>query len=133
MPKVSETPVSTRLEPWLEEELRSLFEEENLSTSEGLRRALEEWYALRICPEIEFRRTPGGREAALEAGPLVWEVISTYLDCDSDLERLAEHYGWLEKASLESAITFYEHFPHRVDPLIAENERMARYLERELS
>lgn len=128
MPDVAERPVSVKLRPWLEKELRREFEERGLSVSEGLRRALEEWWAERHLPVIEFRDTPSGRRAAVEGGPEVWEIVSVLRDYGGDRDDLHRHFGWLEEAALDSALAYYERFPEPVDALVEENERLARYL-----
>lgn len=128
MPTVADRPLSVKLRPWLEEELRREFEERGESTSEGLRRVLEEWWALRRFPSLEFRDGIAGRRAALEEGPDVWEVVAVFRDHGGDAGALREHFAWLEEAALEDALAYYERFPERVDDVIEENERRARYL-----
>lgn len=128
MPTVADRPLSVKLRPWLEEELRREFEERGESTSEGLRRVLEEWWALRRFPSIEFRDGIAGRRAALVDGPDVWEVVAALRDHEGDEEALQEHFARLDESALEDALAYHERFPERVDEVIEENERTARYL-----
>lgn len=128
MPSVTEHPLSVKLRPWLAEELLEEFEARGESVSEGLRRALEEWWASRHLFGIEFRDGPTGRRAALEDGPEVWEVIAVWRDADGDLERLREHFAWLDEDALEAALVYRDRFPERVEEVLAENERVGRYL-----
>lgn len=128
MTTVADRPLSVKLRPWLEEELRREFEDRGESTSEGLRRVLEEWWALREFPAIEFRDGIAGRRAALSDGPEVWEVVVAFRDHDGDEEALRDHFAWLDGDALEDALAYYERFPDRVNGVIEENERTARYL-----
>lgn len=128
MPDVADRPLSVKLRPWLEEELRQEFEERGQSVSEGLRRALEEWWTARHLPAIEFREGPSGRRAAVEDGPEVWEIVSARRDYGDDREGLGEHFGWLDEEALDAALEYYERFPEPVDERIEENERTARYV-----
>lgn len=57
----------------------------------GLRRVVEEWWALQHFPGIEFRDGVSGRRAALREGPDVWDVVMVARDLDNDLERLFTH------------------------------------------
>lgn len=132
MSTVADRPVSVKLPPWLEEELRQEFEERGLNTSEGLRRILEEWWVGRHLPRIEFREGLTGRRAALRDGPEVWEVVAVSEDYGQDDEGLAEHFGWLDREALEAALVYYERFPERVQEELAENERIGRRLSERL-
>ena len=59
MSTVADQPLSVKVKPWLEEELRREFEERDESVSAGLRRVLEEWWAIHHLPGIEFRDEDG--------------------------------------------------------------------------
>ncbi len=132
MPTVANRPMSVKLRPWLDEALRSEFEERGESPSEGLRRILEEWWVDRHLEDVEFREGVSGRRAAVEGGPEVWEIVAALRDHDGDREALAEHFGWLRTAALDAALAFYDRFPDRIDTLIDENERVGRYLSERL-
>lgn len=132
MATVAGRPMSVKLRPWLEEELRREFEKRGESVSEGLRRLLEEWWAARHLFLIEFRDSPFGRRAAVQGGPEVWEMISVLRDYEGDMKGLREHFAWLEGKALDSALEYYEHFREPIDALIEENDRTARYLSERL-
>lgn len=132
MSTVTDRPLSVKLRPWLEEELRREFEERGESISEGLRRVLEEWWTQRHLPAIEFRDDVAGRRAAVDGGPEVWEVVSVLRDYDGHLEGLSEHFDWLDDEALDDALEYYERFPDRIDALVEENDRMGRYLSERL-
>lgn len=128
MPTVADRPMSVKFRSWLDEELRSEFEERGESTSEGLRRIVEEWWAERRLQDIEFREGLSGRRAAVEDGPEVWEIVSAFRDHGGDREGLSEHFGWLADEKIEAALEYYERFPDRVEAQIEENERAGRFL-----
>lgn len=132
MPSVAERPLSVKLQPWLEEELRREFEARGERISEGLRRILEEWWAERHFSAIEFRDGLSGRRAALTDGPEVWEIVAAARDYGDDVEGLRDHFAWLDEEALDTALEYYERFPERIDGLIRENERTGRYLARRL-
>lgn len=128
MPNVSDRPLSVKLRPWLEEELRKDFDDRGETVSEGLRRVVEEWWAGRRLPAIEFRESLTGRRAAVEGGPEVWEIVSVLHDYEGDMEGLRDHFAWLDSQALDSALEYYQRFPESIDRLIENNERTARYL-----
>lgn len=128
MPSVADRPMSVKLRSWLDDELRREFEERGESTSEGLRRVVEEWWAEHRLGDIEFREGLSGRTAAVEDGPEVWEIVSALRDHDGEREGLREHFGWLDEDKLEAALEYYERFPDRVEARIEENERAGRFL-----
>ncbi len=128
MTPVADRPLSVKLRPWLEDELRREFRERGESVSEGLRRVLEEWWAEHHLGAIEFRDGVGGRRAAVEGGPDVWEIVWVLRDYDGDVDALRDHFSWLEEDALDSALAYYDRFPDSVDALIEENERVGRRL-----
>lgn len=128
MSSVADQPLSVKVKPWLEEELRREFEERSESVSAGLRRVLEEWWAVHHLPGIEFRDGLSGRRAAVEDGPDVWEIVALLRDYNGDRDALREHFGWLDEDALASAVAYYERFPESIDALLEENERTGRYL-----
>lgn len=128
MSKLSDQPTSFRLPAWLEDELKEEFERAGMSTSEGMRRALEEWWALRAYDHIEFREGLTGRHAAVRGGPEVWEIVMVASSYGEDREGLREHFGWLETEAVDEALDYYDRFPDRVDDRIEENERVGEAL-----
>ncbi|MFQ5743879.1 MAG: hypothetical protein ACE5HV_09860 [Acidobacteriota bacterium] len=120
-------PLSTRLRPWLEAEIRGIFEERGEGPSAGLRRIVQEWWAHNRFPSVEFRDGPFGRRPAVRGGPEIWEIIAVSRDYSGDKEGLREHFQWLDEEVLEEALGYYERFPEETDQLIADNDRFARY------
>lgn len=84
-------------------------------------------------PAIEFRNTLGGRRAALRGGPEIWEIMMVRQDYPGDLNGFREHFAPVPAEHIDQAIRFHERFPELIDELIAENERVGRYLEEKLA
>lgn len=122
-------PATTRLPDWLERALRTFWQEHGEGPSVGLRRTVEEWWALQHFPAIEFRDGVTGRRAALRDGPDVWEVAMVARDYGGDVARLETHFGGhLSRDALTQALAYAARFPEEIDNWITENERVARFL-----
>lgn len=126
---MSTPPLTTRLPGWLDEELRRFFGEHKLGPSEGLRRVADEWWVMENFPAIEFRDDPFGRREALRSGPEVWEVVMVQRDYGEDRRGLETHFADIPAEHLDQALSYYRRFPERIDAMIKENERVARFLE----
>lgn len=122
-------PATTRLPDWLERALRAFWGQRGEGPSVGLRRTVEEWWALQQFPAIEFRDGVSGRRAALREGPDIWEVAMVARDYGNDVERLGAHFGGrISRDALSQALAYAERFPEEIDHWITENERVARFL-----
>ncbi len=122
---------STRLPGWLEAELREAFHTSGEGASEGLRRIVEEWWAMDRYPKLEFRDGAFERRVALRDGPEVWEIVYVQREYGADLEGLCEHFGSLDREAIDQALQFYRRCPAAIDRKIDENERVGRRLEGE--
>ncbi len=122
---------STRLAEWLEREVRTFWDEHGEGPSVGLRRVVEEWWAMQHFPAIEFRDGVSGRRAGLRRGPDVWEVVRVARDYGNDSSGLTAHFGGrISPDALQQAIAYAERFPEEIDGQIKENERIGRFLAR---
>lgn len=120
---------TTRLPDWLEREIRTFWEAHGEGPSIGLRRVVEEWWAMQHFPAIEFRDGVSGRRAALREGPDVWEVAMVARDYGDDLDALAAHFGSrVSPDALKQALAYAERFPQEIQDWITENERIGRFL-----
>lgn len=120
---------TTRLPDWLERELRAFWETHGEGPSIGLRRVVEEWWAMQHFPAIEFRDGVSGRRAALREGPDVWEVVMVARDYPDDLDALAAHFGGhVAREALAQALAYAQRFPDEIQEWIAENKRVGRFL-----
>jgi hypothetical protein len=118
---------STRLADWLEQEVRTFWEEHGEGSSVGLRRVVEEWWALQHFPALEFREGVSGRRAGLRGGPDVWEVVMVARDYSDDLDELTAHFGGrISPDALQQVIAYVEWFAEEVNGWIDENGRIGR-------
>ena len=122
-------PATTRLPDWLVRALHTFWREHGEGPSVGLRRTVEEWWALQEFPAIEFRDGVSGRRAALREGPDVWEVAMVARDYRGDMGRLETHFGsHVSRDALTQALAYAARFPEEIDQWITENERVGRFL-----
>lgn len=126
-------PITTRLPEGMDQEIREFWRRQGEKPSRGYRRAIEEWWTVQQLPLIEFRDGISGRRAGLKDGPDVWEVCMV-AGTDWDIERLNRHFGGhIPRESLEQARRYQELFPAVISEWLAENERIGRMLERQLT
>lgn len=83
-------------------------------------------------PGIVFRGGPGGRRAALPAGPDVWELISVAKSLDQEgdaaIVKTAELLN-LTPAQVRTAVRYYGEFRDEIDERIERNAREAEAAE----
>jgi hypothetical protein len=83
---------------------------------EGLRRAE---FAF-----IDFRDSPAGRQAYMQASTLaVWEVMLLFRSYKQDTSAVARHLRWPE-AKVQAAVNYADAFPHEIAESIAENDEV---------
>lgn len=120
---------TTRLPDWLERDIRAFWEEHGEGPSVGIRRVVEEWWALQHFPAVEFRDGVSGRRAGLREGPDVWEVLTVARDYGDDPDAVAAHFGdRISREALRQAFAYAERFPEEIRGWIEENERVGRFL-----
>jgi len=118
---------TTRLASWLRDDLDLLWKTRGEDPSTGLRRIVEEWWAMENYPAIAFRDGVSGRRAILRSGPDVWEVVMVARDYGDDRESLRLHFGEsVSQGALDQALAYAERFPEAVEAMIAGNERAER-------
>lgn len=118
---------TTRLASWLRDDLDLLWKTRGEDPSTGLRRIVEEWWAMENYPAIAFRDGVSGRRAILRSGPDVWEVVMVARDYGDDRESLRLHFGEsVSQEALDQALAYAERFPEAVEAMIAGNERVER-------
>jgi uncharacterized protein (DUF433 family) len=73
---------------------------------------------------IDFRDTPAGRQACMQASSLaVWEIVLLLRDSKSDAATVAKHLQW-PQMKVQAAIHYAEAFPAEIDEALAENDAM---------
>jgi hypothetical protein len=118
---------TTRLASWLRDDLDLLWKTRGEDPSTGLRRIVEEWWAMENYPAIAFRDGVSGRRAILRSGPDVWEVVMVARDYGDDRESLRLHFGEsVSQEALDQALAYAERFPEAVEAMIAGNGRVER-------
>jgi len=118
---------TTRLAGWLRRDLDLLWKNRGEDPSTGLRRIVEEWWAMENYPAIGIRDGVSGRRAILRSGPDVWEVVMVARDYGHDRESLRLHFGEsVSQEALDQALAYAERFPEAVEAMIAGNERVER-------
>jgi len=83
---------------------------------EGLRRTE---YAF-----IDFRDTPAGRQACIQASSLaVWEIMQLIHSYKGDVAAAVRHLGW-PQVKVQAAVHYAEAFPREINQAITENDAM---------
>ena len=74
---------------------------------------------------IDFRDSPVGRQAYVQGSSLaVWEVVMIGQSYGMDVEKTAQHLGWLTPR-VQAAFNYAQAFPEEIQVALAENRRMA--------
>lgn len=119
-------PLCARLPREIESELERVFDEQQWSPSEGLRRIIQEWLSAERYPRIEFRETRAGRRAALRGGPEVWEVAAAAGPARAMSAAVGQRFAGTRTEALEEALAYAREYAGQIDPIIAREERLAR-------
>lgn len=121
--------ITSRLDDWLDEEIRRFWEERGEGPSTGMRRVAREWWTFEHLPALGFRDGPTGRRARIRGGPDVWEVALLVREYGRDPEALREHLGGtVEPEALEQAFRYIDRFPDEVEERLREHDRIERML-----
>lgn len=91
-------------------------------------RLIDEGLRMAAYPGIVFRDGPGGRRAALAAGPDVWEVVGLLRGLRGSIEKRAAHAAeqlGLTVSQVRTASSYYAEFTAEIDAEIAANEAAA--------
>lgn len=122
--------LTARLPDWLKEEMVRFWKAHGEGPSSGLRRVVEEWWAMQEFPAIEFRDGVSGRRAAVRGGPDVWEVLAVAREYGDDREGLYEYFGrFVDREALDQALAYAARVPEEIEAFIAENERVEALLQ----
>jgi hypothetical protein len=98
------------------------------SRSQLAQRYIEEGLRMERHPRVVFRDGPSGRRAALIGGVDVWEVMSTVLQAEGDLDQVIEtavEWLGLPPSSIEDAMRYYAEFKAEIDDRIERNRALA--------
>jgi uncharacterized protein (DUF433 family) len=117
-------PLAIRLPEALEEELNRIFAASGENPVDGIRRIVEEWWAMGHFPAIEFRDGVGGRRASLRGGPDVWEIVMVARGYGADRDGLYRHFSWIPREQMDEALAYAGRFAAGVNARVEENERV---------
>lgn len=71
---------------------------------------------------IDFRDSPVGRQAYMQASTLaVWEVMLLFRSYKKDASAVARHLRWPE-AKVQAAVNYAEAFPDEIEAALTEND-----------
>ena len=113
-----------RISGELDQEIARESETRGKSWSAVTTELLEEGIRMRRVPGIGFSDGASGRRAIISGTGLdVWEIIATWRESGSSLERLAQSYPWLTETQLRAALAYYEIYPREIDARLEREEQ----------
>ena len=121
--------MTARIEEWLKADVESFWEAHGEKPSPGLRRVIQEWWAIQRFPALAFRDGVSGRRAVLRDGPDVWEVAMVAREYGDDRDRLYAHFGsFVQRDAIDEALAYADRFPDEINAMLKENTRVERLL-----
>lgn len=114
--------VSMRLPVESGKRLRRFANRHGWTPSDAGARLVEEGLRRSEFAFIDFRDTPAGRQACIQASSIaVWEIMLLIRDYKGDDVAVAKHLGW-PHVRVQAAVHYAEAFPTEIDEVIAEND-----------
>jgi hypothetical protein len=114
--------ISMRLPVASGKRLKRMANRHGWTPSDASARLVEEGLRRSEFAFIDFRDSPVGRQAYMQASTLaVWEVIMLLRSYKNDAVAVAKHLRWPE-AKVQAAINYAEAFPDEIEEAIAEND-----------
>jgi hypothetical protein len=114
--------VSMRLPVESGKRLRRFANRHGWTPSDAGARLVEEGLRRSEFAFIDFRDTPAGRQACIQASSLaVWEIMLLIRDYKGDDVAVAKHLGW-PHVRVQAAVHYAEAFPTEIDEVMAEND-----------
>jgi hypothetical protein len=102
--------------------LKRIANQHGWTPSDASARLVEEGLRRSEFAFLDFRDSPAGRQAYVQASTLaVWEVILLVRSYNGAVEAVAQHLRWPE-AKVRAAINYAEAFPEEINGAIAEND-----------
>lgn len=121
--------MTARIEDWLKEEVETFWDAHGEKPSPGLRRVIQEWWAVQHFPALAYRDGVSGRRAMLRDGPDVWEVAMVAGEYGDDRAGLYAHFaGFVQPDAIDQALAYTDRFPDEIATMLAENARVERLL-----
>lgn len=114
--------ISMRMPMESAKRLRRLANRYGWTPSDASARLVEEGLRRSEFAFIDFRETPAGRQACIQASSLaVWEVIQIARSYKGDVAATAKHLDWAQVKVL-AAMHYAEAFSGEIDEAIAESQ-----------
>ncbi|MGA9072278.1 MAG: hypothetical protein WB424_18605 [Terracidiphilus sp.] len=114
--------ISMRLPTASAKRLRRLANRYGWTPSDASARLVEEGLRRSEFAFIDFRDTPAGRQACIQASSLaVWEVIQIVRSYKGDEAAAAKHLGWAQ-VKVQAAVHYAEAFLSEINEAIADNQ-----------
>jgi len=114
--------VSMRLPAESGKRLKRMASRHGWTASDASARLVEEGLRRSEFAFIDFRDTPVGRQACIQASSLaVWEIILLIRAYKGNVSAVAEHLKW-PHAKVQSAVHYAEAFPEEINEAVAEND-----------
>ena len=121
--------MTARIEEWLKEDVEKFWQSHGEKPSPGLRRVIQEWWAVQHFPALAYRDGVSGRRAVLRDGPDVWEVAMVAREYGGDRSGLNAHFaGFVEPDVIDQALAYTDRFPDEISAMLVENARVERLL-----
>jgi uncharacterized protein (DUF433 family) len=113
--------VSMRLPTESAKRLRRLANRYGWTPSDASARLVEEGLRRTEFAFIDFRDTPAGRQACIQASSLaVWEIMQLVRSYKGDAAAVAKHLGW-PLVKIQAAVHYAEAYPQESNEAITEN------------
>jgi hypothetical protein len=114
--------ISMRLPVESAKRLRRLANRYGWTPSDASARLVEEGLRRSEFAFIDFRDTPAGRQACIQASSLaVWEVVQIVRSYKGDAAAAAKHLGW-SQVKVQAAVHYAEAYTKEINETIADNQ-----------
>ena len=114
--------ISMRLPMESAKRLRRLANRYGWTPSDASARLVEEGLRRSEFAFIDFRDTPAGRQACIQASSLaVWEVIQIVRSYRGEVAATAKHLGW-SQVKVQAAVHYAEVYTKEINDVIADNQ-----------
>ena len=116
------TVISMRLPEASGKRLKRMANRHGWTPSDASARLVEEGLRRSEFAFIDFRDSPVGRQAYMQASTLaVWEIMLLVRSYKGKISAVAAHLGWPE-GKAQAAVHYAEAFPEEIDEAIGEND-----------
>jgi hypothetical protein len=124
MSSTRSTVISMRLPLASSDRLKRMASRHGWTQSDASARLVEEGLRRSEFAFIDFRDSPAGRQAYIQASSLaVWEIMLLARSYNNDLGAVARHLRW-PHARVQAAVNYAEAFPEEIGTALAENDAM---------